>query len=106
MQYGDSSGTADIVGGFATGQCAFSVLAPNPAPAGPLTPITKPGTPPGYWFMAQDGGVFTFNVPFLGSLGGQTLSQPIVGMAAVPGGSQLQPGRCQWGGLRLRTSCQ
>ena len=86
MQYGDSSGTADIVGGFATGQCAFGVLAPNPAPAGPLTAITKPGPPPGYWLVAKDGGIFSFNVPFLGSQGGQTLPQPVVGMAAVPGG--------------------
>ena len=93
-QFGDSGGMTNTVGGFATGECAFGVLAPNPAPSpapptppGPLTPISKPGTPPGYWLTAKDGGVFSFNVPFLGSQGGQTLSQPIVGMGVVPGGS-------------------
>ncbi|HUY67189.1 MAG TPA: hypothetical protein VMV06_10260 [Acidimicrobiales bacterium] len=94
-QYGDAQGTPNTVGGFATGECAFGVMVPNPAPspgpppvpAGPLTPISKPGTPPGYWLAAKDGGVFSFNVPFLGSQGGQSLSQPIVGMGTVPGGS-------------------
>jgi hypothetical protein len=85
-QYGDSRGSPNTVGGFATGQCAFSVLSPNPAPGGPLAPIAKPGPPPGYWLAAMDGGIFSFNVPFLGSQGGQNISQPIVGIGAVPGG--------------------
>ncbi len=100
VQYGDSSedvtpSTPNVVGGFATGQCAFGVEQPRPAPvpgpggnpAGPLTPIAVPSsTPPGYWLVAKDGGVFSFGAPFLGSEGGQSLAQPIAGMAAVPGG--------------------
>ena len=100
IEYGDSSedvtpSTPNVVGGFATGQCAFSVEQPRPAPvpgpggnpAGPLTPIALPSsTPPGYWLAAKDGGVFSFGAPFLGSEAGQSLSQPIAGMAAVPGG--------------------
>jgi SpoIID/LytB domain protein len=43
--------------------------------------------PGGYWLLGHDGGVFSFGVPFHGSMGGQQLNQPVVGMAAtVPGG--------------------
>ncbi|HVF75619.1 MAG TPA: SpoIID/LytB domain-containing protein [Acidimicrobiales bacterium] len=39
----------------------------------------------GYWAVAPDGGIFTFgNAPFYGSMGGQYLAKPIVGMAAKP----------------------
>ena len=95
MEYGDSHGSPNVVGGFATGQCAFAVEQPNPAPvpgpggnpAGPLTPIAVPSTTPqGYWLAAGDGGVFSFGVPFLGSQSG-SMGQTVVGMAAVPGGS-------------------
>ena len=41
----------------------------------------------GYRFVASDGGVFDFgNLPFCGSMGGQPLNKPIVGMAATPDG--------------------
>jgi hypothetical protein len=45
VQYGDSVGTPNVVRRWATGQCGFTVLQPNPAPtkttpAGPLTPIS------------------------------------------------------------------
>ncbi|HEY6426263.1 MAG TPA: hypothetical protein VIX84_03440 [Acidimicrobiales bacterium] len=45
-------------------------------------------TPPeGYWLDAADGGVFAFpNAMFHGSMGGQHLNAPIVGMAPTPGG--------------------
>ena len=36
--------------------------------------------------MAADGGVFSFCQPFLGSMGGQHLNAPIVGLAETPGG--------------------
>jgi len=38
---------------------------------------------PGYRLAAADGGVFSFCEPFLGSMGGQHLNAPIVGMAAT-----------------------
>ena len=39
----------------------------------------------GYWIAASDGGVFSFgNAQFYGSMGGQHLNAPIVGMAARP----------------------
>ena len=41
----------------------------------------------GYWLVASDGGVFTFgDAQFWGSMGGQRLDQPVVGMASTPGG--------------------
>jgi hypothetical protein len=42
----------------------------------------------GYRFVASDGGVFTepSTAPFMGSLGGQQLNAPIVGMAMMPAG--------------------
>jgi hypothetical protein len=41
----------------------------------------------GYWFVAADGGIFTFGeARFYGSTGNVKLNQPIVGMAATPSG--------------------
>lgn len=42
IQYGDSAGSPNVVGGWASGQCGFNVLIPNPEPSGPLTPISIP----------------------------------------------------------------
>jgi hypothetical protein len=36
----------------------------------------------GYRLVAADGGIFSFNLPFEGSVGGTPLNQPIVAMAA------------------------
>ena len=38
----------------------------------------------GYQLVASDGGLFAFNAPYYGSMGGQPLNQPVVGMATVP----------------------
>ncbi len=57
------------------------VYAPTVTP-GPAAP-----PPPGYWFTASDGGVFTFGQDhFYGSTGNIKLNKPIVGMAATPDG--------------------
>jgi len=92
VHYGDSGGSTNIVGGFATGECAFGVTQPQPGPPvpvpGPPKLISMPSaTPQGYWMAAQDGGIFSFNVPFFGSQSGTAGLQPVVGMAAVPGGT-------------------
>jgi hypothetical protein len=42
VEFGDSMGVSNIVGHKATGQCGFNVLAANPEPNGPLTPISVP----------------------------------------------------------------
>ena len=42
----------------------------------------------GYWFVASDGGIFSYgDAQFYGSTGGISLTEPIVGMAATEGGS-------------------
>jgi hypothetical protein len=91
VHYGDSGGSTNVVGGFATGECAFGVTQPQPGsplPPGPPKLISMPSaTPPGYWMAAQDGGIFSFGVPFFGSQSGKAGLQPVVGMAAVPGGT-------------------
>ena len=38
----------------------------------------------GYWFVAADGGIFSFGPQFFGSMGGQPLNKPVVGMASTP----------------------
>ena len=41
----------------------------------------------GYWLVAADGGLFAFgDAAFYGSMGGQALNKPVVGMAATPDG--------------------
>ena len=41
----------------------------------------------GYWEVASDGGLFAFgDAPYFGSMGGQPLNKPIVGIAATPDG--------------------
>jgi hypothetical protein len=86
VQFGtSSSGKSNVLGGFGTGQCAFSVMQPK---SGVPTPISVPSaSPQGYWMAAADGGIFSFGVPFFGSQSGTAGLQPIVGMAAVPGGT-------------------
>ncbi len=50
------------------------------APRGPMAG--------GYWEVAADGGVFAFgNATYYGGLGATKLAQPVVGMAAAPGGT-------------------
>ncbi len=43
----------------------------------------QPGTG-GYWEVASDGGIFTFDAPFDNSMGGHQLDAPVVGMAEDP----------------------
>jgi len=51
---------------------------------GPAPPPTA--SDHGYWMVARDGGVFTYGVPWYGSMGGAHLNQPIVGMARTNNG--------------------
>ena len=53
-------------------------------------PVVGMATTPlgnGYWMAASDGGIFAFNVPFLGSTGGIKLNKPVVTIIASPLGS-------------------
>jgi hypothetical protein len=46
--------------------------------------MTYDGATGGYWLVGSDDGVFAFNAPFAGSLGGLRLNQPVVALAAPP----------------------
>ncbi|MGH3498415.1 MAG: hypothetical protein ACRDP1_13220, partial [Nocardioidaceae bacterium] len=49
--------------------------------------------PDGYYLVAADGGVFAFGgISFYGSMGGQHLNQPIVGVATPTGPGVITPG--------------
>ena len=57
------------------------------------TPLSKPvvgmavdPSTGGYWLVATDGGIFSFNAPFEGSTGAMHLNRPVVGMSASPDG--------------------
>jgi hypothetical protein len=89
--YGVSSNGAVYLGGEGL------MIGPRPLKS-PIVDIVVPPTapngdvPPGLelWLVAADGGVFglgmTVNAPFYGSMGGQHLNRPIVGMAPTPDG--------------------
>ena len=49
-----------------------------------LPACTGPASGNGYWEVASDGGIFAFDSPFCGSMGGKPLNKPVVGMAATP----------------------
>jgi hypothetical protein len=50
--------------------------------AGPGTGVAM-----GYWLVATDGGIFGYDAPFLGSMGGRPLNRPMIGMASTPEGN-------------------
>ena len=53
--------------------------------------------------MASDGGIFAFgDASFYGSMGGQPLDRPVVGIAATPDGGRLLGGGLRRRHLRLR----
>ena len=40
----------------------------------------------GYWLVAADGGVFSFDAPFFGSTGGVALADPVTALTALGDG--------------------
>jgi hypothetical protein len=71
--------------------CLFAIVTAQTSPSLSQlvgTPIaasnlSSPSAPQGYWLVARDGGVFSYNRPFFGSTGSIKLNQPIVGMATT-----------------------
>jgi hypothetical protein len=59
----------------------FDYVGSAPPPPPPPPPLTG-----GYWLAASDGGIFSFNKPFLGSTGNIALAAPIVGVAQTADG--------------------
>lgn len=65
-------------GVFSFGGAEFHGSLPGIGVRTPAKDITE--GPGGYWLLGDDGGVFSFDVPFYGSMGGQHLNKPVVGM--------------------------
>ena len=59
---------------------SLTQLVGTPIAASVLTP---PTAAQGYWLVARDGGIFSYNRPFFGSTGSIVLNKPIVGMATT-----------------------
>jgi hypothetical protein len=69
------------------GVLAAVALAIAPALPGGTSAQAASAPTKGYWFVAADGGIFSFgDSGFLGSTGNLKLNQPIVGMAPTPTG--------------------
>ena len=66
---------------------AAHVLLHGPGCAGslrldaPIVGMEANGNGSGYRFVASDGGIFSYNAPFFGSMGGKSLNKPVVDMA-------------------------
>ena len=58
----------------------------EPTSAHPVVAMVSDVNTGGYWVVASDGGVFSFNAPFYGSAGALPLARPVVGGAATPDG--------------------
>ncbi|HEX3795048.1 MAG TPA: PQQ-binding-like beta-propeller repeat protein [Acidimicrobiales bacterium] len=54
--------------------------------AAPIVDITPDPATGGYWLIASNGGVFSFDAPFFGATGPIPLNRPIVGMQATDDG--------------------
>ena len=49
----------------------------------PIVGMEANRTGSGYRFVASDGGIFSYNAAFYGSMGGKPLNKPVVGMAGT-----------------------
>jgi len=82
------TGAGDLLIGDTLNSRVRKVQSPSSAPPTTTTTTTTPSGGPrtsGYWFVASDGGIFSFgDAKFLGSEGGTVLNKPVVGMAATP----------------------
>jgi hypothetical protein len=92
---GYQASLADAIHGISCvgGSWCVGVGAENDSSSFPQPMVLTAAIPrPGYLEVASDGGLFAFgDARFYGSMGGQSLNKPIVGMAATPdGGGYLE----------------
>ena len=72
-----TTGVVNFAGGLAPGASTYFSLEDSLA-------SNQVSVQFGYWVAASDGGIFAYDAPFFGSMGGKFLVQPIVGIAADP----------------------
>ncbi len=70
----------------ATAQAHVAPPAGEPTSAHPVVALASDPATGGYWVVASDGGVFSFDAPFDGSAGALPLARPVVGAASTPDG--------------------
>src|SRR4051794_40540502 len=71
---------------FAFGTASFHGSTATQSLSRPIVAMASTANGVGYWLVANDGGVFSFNAPFFGALAGWPLAQPVTGMTATPSG--------------------
>ena len=71
------SGNVDFTNGVSPGQSTYFSLEESLAP-------NQVNVEFGYWMAASDGGIFSYDAPFFGSMGGKPLNAPIIGITADP----------------------
>ncbi len=77
----DAAGDVAAFGGAACSGAMTGIPLNKPIVGMAVDPATR-----GYWLVASDGGIFSFNAPFFGSTGAIRLNKPIVGMAPTENG--------------------
>jgi lysophospholipase L1-like esterase len=76
-------------GVFAFGDAGFLGSAADLPLVAPVVSLERTADGRGYWLVAADGGTFAYGAPFAGSMGGQALNAPVVGMARLGAGYLL-----------------
>jgi len=71
------TGNVNFTGGLNPGQSTYFSLEDSLA-------ANQVSVTYGYWLAASDGGIFSYDAPFFGSMGGKPLNAPIVAIAADP----------------------
>src|SRR5258706_1183030 len=65
----------------------------------PLISMAATPTGKGYWLVAADGGLFSYNAPFFGSTGNLVLNSPVVDLAPTPSGKGYWMAAADGGGF-------
>jgi hypothetical protein len=72
-----TTGNVNFTNGLQPGTSTYFSLEDNLQP-------NQVGVNFGYWMAASDGGIFAYDAPFFGSMGGKPLNAPVVGITADP----------------------
>ncbi len=81
-----SSAVSTTEPGGALATAHVGAPAGEPTSAHPVVAMASDRATGGYWMVASDGGVFSFDAPFYGSAGALPLARPVVGATATPDG--------------------